>query len=111
MRKRWTNGIYVGEAKEFEREHSYRNTAGKFTGCRRRSAAAGRHRHHGKPDCGLVQQGYSAEEIADQYPQLALAQVCAALAYYHANTVEVEAALAAEQHEAEASERQQRQSE
>src|SRR5205085_9403007 len=54
-------------------------------------------------------QGYSAEEIADQYPQLALAQVYAALAYYHVNTAEVEAALAAEQRDAETLERQHRQ--
>ena len=51
-------------------------------------------------------QGYSPEEIADQYPQLALAQVYAALAYYHANIAEVEAALAAEQREAETLERE-----
>lgn len=55
-------------------------------------------------------QGYSAEEISDQYPQLALAQVYAALAYYHANTAEVEAALSGEQREAEQLEQAQRRS-
>lgn len=46
-------------------------------------------------------QGYSAEEIADQYPHLTLAQVYAALAYYHANREEMEAELAAEKLEAD----------
>ncbi len=46
-------------------------------------------------------QGYSPEEIADQYPQLTLAQVYAALAYYHANKEEIESDLAAEKQEAE----------
>jgi uncharacterized protein (DUF433 family) len=46
-------------------------------------------------------QGLAAEEIADQYPHLTLAQVYAALAYFHANRVEVEAELAAEAAEAE----------
>lgn len=41
-------------------------------------------------------QGFSAEEIADQYPHITLAQVYTALAYYHANQAEVEAELAAE---------------
>lgn len=54
-------------------------------------------------------QGYSSEEIADQYPQLTLAQVYAALAYYHANTAEVEADLSAEQLEAESLEKAHRQ--
>jgi len=44
----------------------------------------------------LSGQGYNAEEIADQYPHLTLAQVYAALAYYHANKQEVEADLAIE---------------
>ena len=42
-------------------------------------------------------QGYTAEEIADQYPHVSLGQVYATLAYYHANTQEVENALAQEQ--------------
>lgn len=48
----------------------------------------------------LYQRGYAAEEIADQYPHLTLAQVYTALAYYHANRAEVEADLAAEMAEA-----------
>ena len=48
----------------------------------------------------LYKQGYSAEEIADQYQHLTLAQVYVALAYYHTNNDEVEAALAAEEAEA-----------
>ncbi len=42
-------------------------------------------------------QGYSPEEIADQYPHLMLSQVYTALAYYHANKEEVEASLAIEE--------------
>ena len=42
-------------------------------------------------------QGYSPEEIADQYPHLVLSQVYTALAYYHANKEEVEASLATEE--------------
>ena len=49
----------------------------------------------------LYKQGFTAEEIADQYPHLTLAQVYTALAYYHANQSEVETALAEEQAEAE----------
>jgi uncharacterized protein (DUF433 family) len=49
----------------------------------------------------LFLQGLPAEEIADQYPNLSLAQVYAALAYYHANRAEVEAELASEAAEAE----------
>ncbi|MDB6034889.1 MAG: hypothetical protein JWM16_5227 [Verrucomicrobiales bacterium] len=41
-------------------------------------------------------QGYHPEQIADEYPHLTLAQVYAALSYYHANQREVEADLAAE---------------
>jgi uncharacterized protein (DUF433 family) len=41
-------------------------------------------------------QGYSPEEIEDLYPNLSLAQVYTALAYYHANTSAVEADLTAE---------------
>jgi uncharacterized protein (DUF433 family) len=44
--------------------------------------------------------GYTAEEIADQYPHLTLAQVYTALAYYHANRAEVEAELAEEERDA-----------
>jgi uncharacterized protein (DUF433 family) len=49
----------------------------------------------------LYKQGYSPEEIAEQYPHLTLAQVYTALAYYHANREEIEMALAAEKSEAE----------
>ena len=40
--------------------------------------------------------GHSPEEIAAQYGHLSLAQVHAALTYYHANPEEIEADLAAE---------------
>jgi len=46
-------------------------------------------------------QGYTPEEIADQYPHLTLAQVYTALAYYHANREEIEADLEAEKIEAD----------
>ena len=46
-------------------------------------------------------QGYTPEEIADQYPHLTLAQVYTALAYYHANQEEIEAELTAEKIEAD----------
>lgn len=48
----------------------------------------------------LYKQGYTPEEIADQYSHLSLAQVYAALAHYHANKKEVEADLIAEKEEA-----------
>lgn len=47
----------------------------------------------------LYKQGLSPEEIADQYPQLSLAQVYGALTYYHATQAEIEADIAAEQEE------------
>lgn len=50
--------------------------------------------------------GLSPEEIANQIEHLNLAQVYAALAYYHANRDEIEADLAAEEAEAEALEQQ-----
>lgn len=50
----------------------------------------------------LYKQGLSPEEIADQYPQLSLAQVYAALAYYHSTQAEIEEDIAAEQDEYEA---------
>jgi uncharacterized protein (DUF433 family) len=46
-------------------------------------------------------QGYTAEEIADQYPHLSLASIYAALAYYHANIQEIENELVQERAEAE----------
>lgn len=54
-------------------------------------------------------QGYTSEEIVDQYPHLTLAQVYAALAYYHANREEVEADLSAEEKEADQLEQEHRQ--
>jgi uncharacterized protein (DUF433 family) len=45
---------------------------------------------------GWYKMGRSPEEIAAQYGHLSLAQVHAALAYYHANTEEIEADLANE---------------
>jgi uncharacterized protein (DUF433 family) len=44
-------------------------------------------------------QGYSAEQIAGEYSHLTLAQVYAALSYYHANQTEIEADLSAEDEE------------
>jgi uncharacterized protein (DUF433 family) len=50
--------------------------------------------------------GLSPEEIVDQIEHLTLAQVYAALAYYHANRDEIEADLATEEAEAEVLEQQ-----
>jgi uncharacterized protein (DUF433 family) len=47
----------------------------------------------------LYKQGFGAEEIADQYPNLTLAQIYAALAHYHANREEIEADLVTESEE------------
>lgn len=47
----------------------------------------------------MFKQGASAEEIARQKNYLSLAQVYAALAYYHVNKDEIEAELAAEEAE------------
>jgi len=47
----------------------------------------------------FYKQGLSPEEIADQYPQLSLTQVYAALTYYHATQAAIEADIAAEQEE------------
>ncbi len=44
-------------------------------------------------------QGYNPEEIADEISHLTLAQVYAALAYYHLNQEEIDADLAAEEAE------------
>ena len=46
---------------------------------------------------GWYKKGYSAEEIAEQYDHLTLAQIYAALTYYHANQEEIEADIAAEE--------------
>ena len=45
--------------------------------------------------------GYSPEEIAYQYGHLTLAQVYAALAYYHANREQIDVEIAAEEAEAD----------
>lgn len=50
--------------------------------------------------------GLSPEEIASRIGHLTLAQVHAALAYYHANRDEIEAAIAAEEAEADGLEQQ-----
>ena len=49
----------------------------------------------------LYKQGNSAEEIAADLDHLALAQVYAALTYYHANRAKIEAHLATEKAEYE----------
>ena len=46
---------------------------------------------------GWYKMGLTPEEIATQYGHLSLAQVHAALAYYHANPGEIEADLADEE--------------
>ena len=43
----------------------------------------------------LFRQGQSPEEISETYPQLALAQIYAALAYYFSNQAAIDAELAA----------------
>lgn len=52
--------------------------------------------------------GMSAEEIAAEYPQLSLAQIYGALAYYHANRDDMEVHLAAEEAESDRIERKHR---
>lgn len=54
---------------------------------------------------GWYKLGLSAEEIAENFGHLTLAQVHAALAYYHANREEIEGYLADEEAEAERVER------
>jgi len=54
---------------------------------------------------GWYKTGMSPEEIALEYPHLSLAQVHAALAYYHVNRGEIEADLAEEDSAAMAWER------
>ena len=48
---------------------------------------------------GWYRLGLSPEEIADRIEHLSLAQVHAALAYYHANPVEIDADIAADEAE------------
>ena len=57
---------------------------------------------------GWYKLGRSPEEIVDTYGHISLAQVHAALAYYHANREEIEADIAAEEIEAERLEREHR---
>jgi len=49
---------------------------------------------------GWYKQGLTPEEIVTEVPHLSLAQVYAALTYYHANREEIEAEIAAEDAEA-----------
>jgi uncharacterized protein (DUF433 family) len=50
---------------------------------------------------GWYKLGVTPEEIADEFGHLSLAQVYAALAYYHANYEEIENDIQAEEQEAE----------
>jgi uncharacterized protein (DUF433 family) len=50
--------------------------------------------------------GNSAEEVASRIPHLALAQIHAALARYHANQIQMDAEIEAERVEAERLERE-----
>ena len=52
------------------------------------------------------QLGYSVEEIARQYGHISVAQVYAALAYYHANREEIDRELADDDAEAERREKE-----
>lgn len=55
---------------------------------------------------GWYKLGLTPEEIADEFGHLTLAQVYAALTYYHANRDEIEAALTAEEEAARQLEQQ-----
>jgi uncharacterized protein (DUF433 family) len=55
---------------------------------------------------GWYKMGMKPEDIALEYPHLTLAQVHAALAYYHANREEIEADIAQEEQAAAHWERQ-----
>ena len=55
---------------------------------------------------GWYKQGLTPEEITTEVPHLSLAQVYAALTYYHANREEIEADIAAEDVEAQQLEKQ-----
>ena len=57
---------------------------------------------------GWSNMGMTPEEIAAEYAQLTLAQVHAALAYYHANREQMDAQMAAEKIEAERLQREHR---
>ncbi len=47
----------------------------------------------------LYKRGESPEEIGENFPQLSLGQVYAALAYYHTNRAEIDQELADEENE------------
>ncbi len=47
-----------------------------------------------KTIAGWYKVGHSPEQIADGYEHITIAQVYAALAYYHANRAEIEALMA-----------------
>jgi uncharacterized protein (DUF433 family) len=49
---------------------------------------------------GLYKLGFTAEEIATQLPHLSLAQIYAALTYYHLHVDEIEADIEADSEEA-----------
>ena len=55
---------------------------------------------------GWYKMGMAPEDIALEYPHLTLAQVHAALAYYHANREEIEAGISQEEQAAAQWERQ-----
>jgi len=55
---------------------------------------------------GWYKMGLSAEEIVTEVGHLSLAQVYAALAYYHANQDELDAAIEAGEHESAEIEKQ-----
>lgn len=55
---------------------------------------------------GWYKLGFSPEEIAKKYSHLSVAQVYAALTYYHVNREEIDADLATEDKEAERLERE-----
>src|SRR3990172_9967561 len=57
---------------------------------------------------GWYKLGWSPEEIARRIGHITLAQVYAALAYYHANQEAMEAEMAAEEEEADRLERDER---
>ena len=50
-------------------------------------------------------QGFTAEQIADEYAHVSLAQIYAALSYYHANQADIEKELSEEDAEIERLER------
>lgn len=55
---------------------------------------------------GWYQLGLTPEQISDEIEHISIAQVYAALAYYHSNREEIEAAIAADEAEADRLERE-----